>query len=125
MGEKLLPNIEENLSGTSPENEDQIISLKEQIETLERALHEANSERDKLRAHNEKLKDHDAIKRTALRFARTSMLIVPLICLALLMSTGFKDSFFGFPYAIELETYAQAAPIIAPIAFLALSLGFC
>lgn len=123
--------LSKTVNKTKPSLRDQIIELKGELTIVGDALEDSNSKITKLKAENKVLRDNNDIKQIAVNNARVLLIIVPIICLIILiMSANEGFSFFISTWSfytsasIELNSYAQAALIIAPIAFIATILGF-
>ena len=137
---KLPSDLRESLSQTEANDDDKIVDLLGQLQIAKDALEESHEkiidlekQNAKLESHNELLRDNYKIKRFAVRFSFWFIWLVPIFSILLLIlsindgisfGNGVDDTGFYLSWSVTLNSYAQAALIIAPIAFIATVLGF-
>ena len=126
----LLPeNLEADLDATLASEIDEITDLQGRLKSADDALIDAQNKVRGLEAKVIRLQENAAIKRTAVNYAKISLVIIPLSCLLLLLLSAMGERTFNFcgselDLSIDLNNYAQAALIVAPIAFFATIIGF-
>jgi hypothetical protein len=127
---QLLPNnLEAKLDSTPTDDIDEITYLQGKLRIADDALTEAESKIKSLEAKVKILKDNSEIKKSAVGYAKISLILIPLACLCLLILSALggrelEVSNHSFNISIDLNNYAQAALIVAPIAFFATIIGF-
>lgn len=108
--------------------EEKFIHLQGQLSVVQDALDEQKGKNLRLENEVKLLNDNSKIKSDAVKYAKAALWIVPLTCLFLLVVSSvtmpkFNVSNTEFDLNLELASYAQAALIIAPIAFFATVIG--
>ncbi len=126
----LLPtNLQQTVASTPTSDADTITDLQGRLQTADDAL---TAEQGKVRALEVEVKileDNSKIKESAVKYAKWALVIIPSVCLFLLFLSGMGERklIFGgaeLDVSIDIENYAQAALIVAPIAFFATVVGF-
>lgn len=119
------------LAGTEATDSDQIVSLKDELETTQSALEKAHQKIELLEREAINLRDNTEIKKSAFAYAKSFMWIIPAFCLILLIvsvtkgiSFPFGDDVKSFTWDVNVGAYAQAAFVVGPIVFIATVLGF-
>ena len=128
---QLPAGIAEELRKTRGDKEDKIADLQGDLQTTQDALDSAQERLKDVEAENKILKDNDVIKKSAFAYAKAFMIIIPALCfLVIVLSStkGFSFTIFGMSFSaawdIQINDYAQAAFVVAPIIFVATVLGF-
>ena len=128
---QLPPGIGEFVAKTEATDSDQILALKEQLETTQSALSESQHANELLLGEIKVLRDNSSIKRSAVRYAKTFMIVIPIFCVLMLIVTITQGVTLKVPgsdaailWKAEVKEYAQAAFVVAPIVFIATVLGF-
>ena len=130
MSSSLLPeNLEDELGLTKTDSTDEITDLQGKLAIANDAL---TSEQDKVKSLEgkiQRLEDNSQIKKTAVGFAKTSLILIPTSCLFLFLLSAMDEKKLNLcgtelDVAIKINAYAQAALIVAPIAFFATIIGF-
>lgn len=128
---QLPAGIGEAVASTTASPNDNIVSLKEELDSVQSALDEERAKNSKLESEIHLLRDNTQIKKDAVRYAKVFMVIIPIFCLMLLIISAtiglffsFEEWDFEFSWSIEIQKYAQAAFVVAPVLFVATVLGF-
>lgn len=106
----------------------QFIHLQGQLSVVQDALDEEKGKNLRLENEVKILTDNSKIKSDAVKYAKGALWIVPLTCLVLLLVSSITVPKLNFQSTeidlnLKLTPYAQAALIIAPIAFFATVIG--
>jgi len=129
-GGSLLPKgLGSALDSVTESEADIITDLQGQLTNANDALLAESAKVTSLTATNKVLRDNSKIKTDAVRYAKISLIAIPLACLLLLLLSALGDRKLNIcgvelDLSLELNSYAQAALIVAPIAFFATIIGF-
>lgn len=128
---QLPPALGASVAATKESYEARILQLKGDLQNTEDALAAERGKNSDLQKELDRLKDNINLRRTALRFSRVFLVLVPLVCLALLLILPISQinvSVWGWQASGSWEDvippYTFTALVVSPILFITTILGF-